>query len=120
MFKPTPNPPETDPVSPYESPDSKKLNEAAERALDHYLCPGARIMATVNEPDPMYFANPAYNTESLLANASETLGSASEMLNNFAASLTPADRKTAIGIAQLVMLGELAVNQALDHVEIAK
>jgi hypothetical protein len=65
----------------------------------------------------MYFANPAYNTESLLANASETLGSASEMLNNFAATLVPADRKTAIGIAQLVMLGELAVNQALDHVE---
>jgi len=66
----------------------------------------------------MYFANPAYNTESLLANASETLGSASEMLNNFAASRPPADRKTAIGIAQLVMLGELAVNQALDHVEL--
>ncbi|WP_192552478.1 DUF6124 family protein [Pseudomonas sp. IzPS59] len=117
MIQSTPHPPVTDPASPYESLDSKKLNEAAERALDHYLCPGARIMATVNEPDPMYFANPACNTESLLANASETLGSASEMLNNFAATLAPADRKTAIGIAQLVMLGELAVNQALDHIE---
>ncbi|WP_177434465.1 MULTISPECIES: hypothetical protein [unclassified Pseudomonas] len=30
MIKPTPNPPENDPVSPYES-DSKKLNDAAER-----------------------------------------------------------------------------------------
>ncbi|ANI57108.1 MULTISPECIES: DUF6124 family protein [Pseudomonas] len=118
MFKITPNPPETDLASPYDPLDPTKLNEAAERALDHYLCPGARIMATVNEPDRMYFANPAYNTESLLANASETLGSASEMLNNFAATLPPADRKTAIGIAQLVMLGELAVNQALDHVEL--
>ncbi|EJM62093.1 hypothetical protein PMI30_04823, partial [Pseudomonas sp. GM50] len=39
MFKPTPNPPETDPTSPYESLDSKKLNEAADRALDHYLKP---------------------------------------------------------------------------------
>ena len=67
-------------------------------------------MATVNEPDPMYFANPAYNTESLLANASE-------MLNNFAAILPTSHRKTALGIAQVVMLGELAVNQALDHVE---
>jgi hypothetical protein len=66
----------------------------------------------------MYMANPAYNTESLLANASESLGSASEMLNNFAATLEPAHRKTAIGIAQLVMLSELAVNQALDHVEV--
>jgi len=39
MIKPTPNPPETDLASPYESLDSKKLNDAAERALDHYLCP---------------------------------------------------------------------------------
>ncbi|MFW9079491.1 DUF6124 family protein [Pseudomonas sp. P2757] len=113
----TPQPPVTDPASPYESLDSKKLNQSADRALDHYLCPGARIMATVNEPETMYLANPAYNTESLLANASETLGSASEMLNNFAAVLDPAHRKTALGIGQLVMLGELAVNQALDHVE---
>jgi hypothetical protein len=30
MIKPTPNPPENDPVSPYDS-DSKKLNDAAER-----------------------------------------------------------------------------------------
>ena len=35
MIKPTPNPPETDPASPYESLDSKKFHEAAERALDH-------------------------------------------------------------------------------------
>jgi hypothetical protein len=39
MIKPTPNPPETDATSPYESLDSKKLHEAADRALDHYLCP---------------------------------------------------------------------------------
>ena len=66
----------------------------------------------------MYLSNPTYNTESLLANASESLGSASEMLNNFAATLDPAHRKTALGIAQILMLGELAVNQALDHVEL--
>ena len=75
-------------------------------------------MASTNEPEAMYFANPRYNTESLLANASETLGSATEMLNNFAASLPASHRKTALGIAQVVMLGELAVNQALDHVEL--
>ncbi|MFJ2485961.1 DUF6124 family protein [Pseudomonas sp. NPDC087639] len=118
MFKPTPNPPETDPASPYESPHSKKLHEAAERALDHYLLPASQIMVSTNEPERMYFANPKYDTESLLANASETLSSASELLNNFAALLDPSNRKTALGIAQVVMLGELAVNQALDHVEI--
>ena len=40
------------------------------------------------------------------------------MLNNFVATLEPAHRKTAIWIAQLVMLSELALNQALDHVEV--
>ena len=56
--------------------------------------------------------------KSVLFLASESLGSASEMLNNFVATLEPANRKTAIWIAQLVMLSELALNQALDHVEV--
>ncbi|MGY2190452.1 DUF6124 family protein, partial [Pseudomonas sp. SDO5591_S426] len=45
MFKVTPNPPDTDPASPYE-PDSKKLNEAAERALDFHFPSTADIKAT--------------------------------------------------------------------------
>ena len=73
-------------------------------------------MGSTNEPEPMYLANPKYDTESLLANASETLGSATTMLNNFAALLDTSHRKTALGVAQIVMLGELAVNQALDKV----
>jgi len=117
MTKSTPHPPVTDPASPYESPDSKKFHEAAERALDHYLNPAAQIMATTHEPEPMYLANPKYNTEALLANASETLGPATLLLNNFAALLETSHRKSLLGIAQVVMLGELAVNQALDHVE---
>jgi hypothetical protein len=119
MKKPTPNPPETDtdPTSPYATIDSKKLNEAADRALDHYLKPTIQIMASTRVAEPMYLANPVYDTESLLANASETLGSVTEMLNNFAAVLDTAHRKTALGIAQIVMLSELAVNQALDNVQ---
>ncbi len=120
MFKPTPNPPITDPASPYESLDSKKLNEAAERALDHYLKPAAQIMATTNEPERMFLANPVYNSESLLANACESLGSATVMLGDIAALLEGTHRKTLLGIAQVVMLGELAVNQALDNVEPSK
>lgn len=112
------NPPDTDPASPYESLDSKKFHEAAERALDHYLNPAAHIMASTNEPEPMFFANPKYDTESLLANASESLGSATTMLSNFAALLENSHRKTLLGITQVVMLGELAVNQALDKVEL--
>jgi hypothetical protein len=119
MFKVTPNPPATDTTSPYESLDSKKLHEAAERALDHHLGP-ADIMASTHEPESMFLANPAYDTESPLANASESLGCATTMLNDFAAVLNTSHRKTLLGIAQVVMLGELAVNQALDNVEIAK
>ncbi|WP_223630300.1 DUF6124 family protein [Pseudomonas atacamensis] len=119
MFKVTPNPPTTDPASPYESSSSKKLHEAAERALDHYLGP-AEILASTNSPEKMFLANPKYDTESLLANASESLGSATTMLYDFAALLDNPRRKTLLGIAQVVMLGEIAVNQALDKVEIAK
>ena len=38
------------------------------------------------------------------------------LLNNFAAMLDTSHRKTALGIAQIVMLSELAVNKALDNV----
>lgn len=120
MFKVTPNPPETDPTSPYESSNSKKFHDAANRALDHYLNPADQITASTNEPERMFLPNPKYDTESLLANASETLGSASEMLINFAAMLSNSQRKTALGIAQVVMLAELAVNKALDDVEVPK
>jgi hypothetical protein len=108
MFKVTPNPPDTDPASPYESPNSKKFHEAAERALDYYLTPTQRIMGSDQKHAPMFLANADYDSESL--------SSATEMLCNFAALLDPGHRKTALGIAQVVMLGELAVNRALDNV----
>ncbi|MCF4994551.1 hypothetical protein GIW70_05900 [Pseudomonas syringae] len=117
MFKPTPNPPITDPASPYESLDSRKLNDAAERALDHYLSPPAEVIATHYQVSTMYRVDPKTDTESLLANACENLSSAAVMLGNFADLLEGPHRKTALGIAQVVMLGELAVNQALDNVE---
>ena len=49
MIKDSPNPPEaepeieteTDPVSPYAFLNSRKLHDAAIRALDHYLAPAA-------------------------------------------------------------------------------
>lgn len=97
MFKVTPNPPETDPVSPYESLNSKKLHEAAERALDHYLLPAGHIMASVNEPERMYLANPKYDSESLLANASETLSSASEIAQQLRRSTRPLAPQNRVG-----------------------
>ena len=123
MKKPTPNPPEADAIpdanstSPYASVDTRKLHEAADRALDFYLKPSAAIMSAPYIPNQMFLVNPKADTESLLANASESLSSATVMLGDFAALLNGTHRKTLLGIAQVVMLGELAVNKALDNVE---
>ncbi|MFJ2483970.1 DUF6124 family protein [Pseudomonas sp. NPDC087598] len=123
MKKPTPNPPETtvpadaNTTSPYVSADIRKLHKAADRALDFYLKPSAAIMSAPYTPNQMFLANPKADTESLLANACESLASASVMLGDFAALLEGTHRKTILGIAQVVMLGELAVNRALDNVE---
>jgi len=116
MFKVTPNPPDTYPAPPYETPESKKFHEAAERALNHYLGPppAAQIMATPYQPNRLYMANPVSGPEPLLAAARETLGSATVMLNDFAALLQGSHRKTVQGIAQVVMVAEMAVNQVLD------
>jgi hypothetical protein len=123
MKKPTPNPPETDAIpdanstSPYASVETRKLHEAADRALDFYLKPSAAIMSAPYIPNQMFLVNPKADTESLLANASESLSSATVMLGDFAALLGGTHRKTLLGIAQVVMLGELAVNKALDNVD---
>jgi len=118
MIKPTPNPPETetDTTSPYASLDSRKLHEAAERALDHYLNPNAPPDAT--QPGTLYRIAPEACTEDLLANACETLTSAKVMANDFAAFLQGPHRHTLLGIAQLIMLAELAVDRALDKLEL--
>jgi len=123
MKKPTPNPPEADAIpdanstSPYASVDTRKLHEAADRALDFYLKPSAAIMSAPYIPNQMFLVNPKADTESLLANASESLASATVMLGDFTALLGGTHRKTLLGIAQVVMLGELAVNKALDNVD---
>ena len=115
MFKVSPNPPETDDVSPYEAPESKKLNKAADRALDYYLKP-VIPKDTPRKPSTIYFVGPDTDNETLLVNACETLASASVMLNDFAGQLNGTQRHTLLGIQHSVMLGELAVNRMLDNV----
>ncbi len=78
--------------------------------------PTARIMATPYTPSVMFMVNPQADTESLLVNACESLASATVMLGDFAGLLEGPNRNTLLGIAQVVMLGELAVNQVLDNV----
>jgi len=120
MFKATPNPPEPDDVSPYESNDSKKLHEAADRALDHYLNPNALKTPVARKPSTMFVIAPDIDNESLLAHACESLASASVMASDFAAHLEGPQRHTAMAIQQIIMLAELAVNRMLDNVELPK
>lgn len=74
MFKATPNPPsdidptdktdQTDPVSPYASVDSKKLHDAAHRALDFYLNPKAeKSRNSVDRGMQMFKVDPDINPE---------------------------------------------------------
>ena len=60
---------------------------------------------------------PDIDTESLLAHACESLASANVMIIDFATYLSGSQRNTALAIAQIIMLAELAVNRALDNVD---
>ena len=117
LKKPTPNPPETDNTSPYQSPDSKKFHEAAERALDHYLKPNA-LALRFHKPSTMFQVAPDQDNESLLVHACESLAQASLMTSDIAAYIDLPQRRTILAIQQIIMLAELAVNRVLDNVDI--
>ncbi|MGJ7517106.1 DUF6124 family protein [Pseudomonas baetica] len=96
MFKPTPNPPETDP---------DRIPSAAD------------INATPRTLDTTFFVNPDLDTQTLLAHACESLASANVMTLDLADRIEGTSRNALLGIAQVIMLGELAVNRALDRIE---
>ncbi|MFL7962741.1 DUF6124 family protein [Pseudomonas kielensis] len=107
MFKATPNPPET---------DSQKHDEAAKRALDYYLDP--KPQAKKKQPSSqLFFVAESADTETLLANLSETLASASAMLGDLTFDLEGSRRHFALGIQQMIELSELLANRALDIVD---
>ena len=86
---------------------------------DNDACPNPalHIMAASHKPSTMFTINPQIDTETLLAHACESLASASVMANDLAGFLQGTHRNTLLGIAQVIMLGELAVNRALDRLD---
>lgn len=118
MFKATPNPPEANDVSPYDPLNPKKLNEAADRALDYYLNPSALKAPVIRKVSTLFIVAPDIDNESLLAHACESLASASVLASEFAGHLEGPQRHTALAIQQVIMLAELAVNRALDNVDV--
>lgn len=67
-------------------------------------------MDTPRTPDTMFIVNPELDTETLLAHACESLASANVMTLDLADRAQGTSRKSLLGIAQVIMSGELAVN----------
>ncbi|MHC8367439.1 DUF6124 family protein [Pseudomonas sp. ZT5P21] len=103
MPKPTPNPPES-------SPQNDSANSASNLGLD------SSDLKT-SSPKTMYSITPGIDTESLLASACETLASASVMASDFSVFVNGPQRRMVLGIQQLIMLADLAVNRALDNID---
>ena len=104
MIKPTPNPPEPeDSTSPYASPDSTRLHEAAEKALDHYLKKPASAPScnSVDRGMQMFMVAPDINPEAMAIQTYETFSSVSILLLDLADSLEDKPRHLAMAIYQL-------------------
>lgn len=70
-----------------------------------------------SEPSTTLFrVTPEADTETLLANASETLSSAREMANTLAFDLEGPPRSLVLAIHQLVEMSGLLVDRALEQV----
>jgi len=98
MIKPTPNPPEDPATSSYESLNSKKLHEAAERALDHHLA--APKQTPTKRSGQLFSVCPDINTEALLAD-----------------DVDGSRRSVALAISRVAEGAHLLVEQALDHLD---
>ena len=114
MPKVTPNPPDTDPVAPSENPDSENPHNAANRAPSI-----ADIKAAPHTLCTFFTVSPDLDNETLLAYACESLASANVMATDLVDRLEGTSRNALLGIAQVIMLGELAVNRVLDRIEAA-
>ncbi|WCM49873.1 DUF6124 family protein [Pseudomonas sp. WJP1] len=109
MFKVTPNPPDSDPTSSSEDSDSDNSNDRIPSAAD--------IQSTPRKLCSMFIVNPELDVETLLAHACESLASANVMALDLADHMQGTGRNSLLGIAQVIMLGELAVNRALDRID---
>ncbi|MCW1248398.1 DUF6124 family protein [Pseudomonas sp. SAICEU22] len=97
--------------------DPQKLDEAAKRAIDHYLDPKPQTKQKKNSSQ-LFAVVESATTETLLANLSETLASANAMLSDLAFDLEGSRRHFALGVQQMIELSEMLANRALDIVEL--
>jgi hypothetical protein len=116
MFKVTPNPPDTNPAPHDPAIEAQRMKEAADRAIDFYLhCAHDKPGETARKPSTIFLIDPKVDNETLLVHACESLASASIMASDLAGFIDGPQRNTLLGIQQVIMLGELAVNRVLDN-----
>ncbi|AUM71496.1 MULTISPECIES: DUF6124 family protein [Pseudomonas] len=116
MFKATPNPPHTDPLSPHETLDPEKLDEAARRALDYYLKPNHGQPDKKTDKQLDYFiVAPDADPEGMLAHSYETFCSVSTLILDLSEDLEGAPRNLALAIHQMGEMGVLLLERLLDN-----
>jgi hypothetical protein len=107
MKKITPDPPETSSVPADDYFNSKK-----------HIKPSLDSIRSSENPTTNLFSVATHiDTESLLANASETLASANAIACDLAFDLEGPRRSVALGIYQMIELCKLLVDQALEQVD---
>ena len=104
MFKVTPNPPN--------DPDLK-LNQAAHRAIDHYLNADAEPPQPPPPSTTLFCVADDANPEMLIANSYETFSSVTALLLDLSDELTGKQRDVALAIHQLSELGMLLVDKLM-------
>ena len=104
MFKVTPNPPN--------GPDLK-LDQAAHRAIDHYLNPSAE--PPLPPSTPLFSVADDASSEMLIANSYETFSSVNALLLDLSDQLTGKQRDVALAIHQLSELGVLLVDKLMTR-----
>ncbi|MCI0993845.1 hypothetical protein HNO91_28325 [Pseudomonas corrugata] len=114
MFKPTPNPPQSSSKSRVETLQAKKLDEAAERALDYYLKPKP---VDESPSGQLFVVAPDIDTETLLANASEDLLSISAIAADLADDVDGSRRSVILAISRMADGVHLLVERAMDRLE---
>ena len=106
MFKVTPNPPN--------DPDLK-LNQAAHRAIDHYLNADAEPPQPPPPSTTLFCVADDANPEMLIANSYETFSSVTALLLDLSDELTGQQRDVALAIHQLSELGMLLVDKLMER-----
>jgi hypothetical protein len=98
-------------------PESNKLNEAAERALDFHFPSTADIKATPRKPSTLFTKDPQATTETLVVYLVETLASVDVMVHHLVDHLDGGSRNALLGISNNIMLAEITANRGLDQID---